>query len=1449
MGPPPTRPRLCPPAPIPPPSPDRSRPGLPRAPPLSRPPSDPWGQAADTFASTADHGPAIPLSPNGAPTLHGRQALIRAARWFRRYRDSGERRLNEDATAESFAQRALAAPRTERARRTPVLPEFTAHRERADDLILLIDDSLSMLLQQPLVKEFTELLAPLGVFRRIRTCYFDSDKTHADDIALRAAGKPAPDPHQLCEGNGREILLVLTDGVGDGWHTGAVESWLALWGRSAVVGVGQVLDRSLWPRTGTRPRRVALSVPEPPGEALTPNTRYRVRPHTLGLADPGGIPPQNAVAVPLIPMEAHELGRWARFVSRRQHRPEYPTTALLAEWRQGFPTEGNELPWDLPEPFAGGGHDTRVSPAAGDRVARFRAGTSPTAFRLAVCLAAIPLNMSTIRMVQERFVPRSRPSDLTEVLCSGLVRRREDALAPTREDRVSFDFHPGVREQLLAVGGRRQETKDLLETVADRYRDSIPWFGDVERLLLGEAPDLPLPEVDDATAPFARAIHAALLAIPGQVRAVAAQWEVPSEEPSRPQPGTAFPTPAPGAEDDPGSTARASSENPKDSTMAPADSPATGSSRRTIAEEPPVTAFDGGDAPAPAPHRREPTRTAPRGPRVRPAVWGQVPPRNVSFVGREAQLRALHEHLQQGSTALLPQTAPQTLQGMGGVGKTQLAVEFAWRHRSDYDLVWWVPADTPAQIQQALIELAPKLGLDSGGDPASTVRAVLETLRAGDPYDEWLLIYDNAGDPATVRPFIPPAGPGQVLVTSRSSQWRTTSESLLQIDTFDREESTELLLKRGPESLTESEADHIADKLGDLPLAVEQTAVWLYETLMPPSEWLALFDEKAHELLSNVSPSPDYPWSVAATMDMTLDRLHQTNRGALRLLQVCAFLAPQPIPRRLFNGARSIEAPPELAEILADPAIKLSRALRTIDRYALVKMDHRNETFQLHRLVQETLKLPLSSEERRELRHCAHMLLANLDPGDPFATRDWPRYVELLPHVWANEQWDCHNEWARQLVISEMHFLALWGGYSEGESLGVRAISAWKERMGPEHPQTLRAQMQYTQILRNLGSFREAFDRSTQLVDTLTRINGSDDEETLEAHMNLAWDLRNIGRFQDAVAVSTEVYERYQRVLGRDDILTLNAAHVHSVGLRLIGRFTEAMEIDWYNYERRIGILGPEHGLTQGSKYGHALGLMESGRYWESMSALEEQHEDDDRLSPPHSPSRLITMLALSAVKRRTGRLREALELSEEAYRLFRERLGPDNHQTVRAAASHAVSLRAAGEHEAALDLSREARERYRNLYGSDHPLYADASVNHAVTLRLLGHVEQARSVDEESMVVHTDRLGSDHPNTVANAVNLASDLIASGDAAAALEMDIQTHERARRNFGENHPLTLAVLRNTLLDRRAVEREPLDEERDDVVMRYRAVFGPDHPSTHSAEQDVRANCDLFMSGM
>ena len=193
----------------------------------------------------------------------------------------------------------------------------------------------------------------------------------------------------------------------------------------------------------------------------------------------------------------------------------------------------------------------------------------------------------------------------------------------------------------------------------------------------------------------------------------------------------------------------------------------------------------------------------------------------------------------------------------------------------------------------ARLETQPAAGIDG------LIAAVLDALRRGEPYSRWLLIFDNADQPEEINDLIP-RGPGDVLITSRNHRWDAVINTV-PMDVFLRAESTEFLRKRVP-SLTATDADRLADELGDLPLALEQAGAMLSETGMPVDEYLRLLNEQVTRIMAE-GKSTDYPNSMTAAWKLSVDALQERLPQALELLRCCAFFGPEPIPRTSSGAA------------------------------------------------------------------------------------------------------------------------------------------------------------------------------------------------------------------------------------------------------------------------------------------------------------------------------------------------------------------------------------------------------------------------------------------------------------------------------------------------------------------------------------------------------------------
>ncbi|MCX4987875.1 MULTISPECIES: FxSxx-COOH system tetratricopeptide repeat protein [unclassified Streptomyces] len=1336
-----------------------------------------------------------------SPQLPGALGLARALKPLRLRRPSPhEWELDEESTAERAASDGLWLPV-----RRPV-------EERRLDLWLIVDANPSMALWQDIVPVFQELLENTAVFRAIRTTRVDMADAGRD---ARLHGDSVNRPEHLQSGSD-SLVLIVTDGVASAWRDGEAAAFLHGKARVSPTAVLSLLPQELWEFTLPSAFRVQLAVPQ----AAAANRTCRMVRSAASSSRPGGLAPSRsgqAVPVPLLELTPASLGRWARLVGSPGGRHN---SAVLLTSRRGdlgshtsLHSVESDSETDLDGSRATWSSGTRQS-AAREAVLSFMAKASPTAFQLACRLAAAPLNLPVMRLLQHS-MPEAENWNLAEIMLFGLLHRIKPDTDVQDIEQVTFDFAEGVREELLALA-TRFETLGVLRQVSDVLGSRLDTSTAQGDTLLSCRADYIDPPVTHLTRPFVRPLQAALSALSGPYLERALRLDsLLSRRESSGQP-----------------EAQSDSNEAEVSTGPPVSGPDSESADPESRSLPVRGEF------MPSAEKESSRQIL----STQPQFGGNLPLRNRNFTGREELLAKLRRRLERGvTTAVLP----EALHGMGGVGKSQIAIEYVYRYGKEYDLVWWIPAEQTNLVVQSLIELGEYLHLQAGAN-RSAVPTVLEALRRGRPYSNWLLVFDNAENPHEVRQFFPRNGPGRVLVTSRNSQWSTLASSL-EVDVFTRTESVELIKRRSPQILDEA-ADRLADALGDLPLAVEQAAVWLAETGMPAQQYLELFETKCAELLE-VAPPADYDLPVAAAWNVSLDRLREDHPAALQLLQICAFFAPEPIARGFFEAVRGVSAPPDLRAALDDP-IKLSQAIREIGRYALARIDHRNSTIQVHRLVQRVLIEQMNTVERAEMRHCAHEILANADPRNPGLPDEWPRYSALLPHVRATRMVECEDGWARQLVLNEADFLLERSDYGEALEVAEEAGAIWRRVLGDDHEHVIAADQVRALALRWHNQYDAAYELQSELVDRCRRVLGERHENTQRALSVMAILLRLRGDFYGARELDQQAYQTTLLECGAYDPGTLQAAHNYTVSLRLAGDFEEALRIDADTYERRVEVLGDYHTRTLSSRYQMGLDLQELGRGEEARQLLSTLRDLAlSTLGPEHDLTIRATR-ELSVTLRKLGDHEHARELSSAVLSVLRGQYGENSLETVRASQNHATDLRQTGDLDQAAELGRATKERCSILLGPEHPhTYATAN-NLAVTLRLLGGVAEARELDQAAVNGLSSVLSTDHPRTLVSRTGLASDLWAQGHFEHAHDMDATLLEVSSRVRGERHPATLAIMLNLSHDLKGLGRGAEAQElHERALAAIRAVHGPEHPAAVDAEHFRRANVDIDLLGV
>ncbi|WP_327085711.1 FxSxx-COOH system tetratricopeptide repeat protein [Nonomuraea sp. NBC_01738] len=760
-----------------------------------------------------------------------------------------------------------------------------------------------------------------------------------------------------------------------------------------------------------------------------------------------------------------------------------------------------------------------------------------------------------------------------------------------------------------------------------------------------------------------------------------------------------------------------------------------------------------------------------------------LPERNSAFVGRDAFLSGLRHRLASGSEPL----ALCAVEGMGGIGKTQSALEFAHRYADDYELIWWIPAEQKAFARTSLITLGQqRLGLSAGG-----VDLVLQALRQGEPFRRWLLVFDNADEPEDLTDLLP-GGTGHVLITTRNARWRQVADSLT-LGVFDRAESLELIGRR-LSSLDDGQARQLAEYSGDLPLLLAQAATCISDTTLSATEYLDLLRSDMARAAAEGSVADRYRHLAASAYGASVARARQEAPDAVGLLYRCAFLTSEPLRRQLIGSGLLASGGP-LAH-LADP-LRLRAAFGALGRYGLVTLSEDGSALQIHRvirmLIQEELK---SGDDWRAIRDDAHRMLAGADPGEPSQAASWPVYAQLVAPVLDSGLVESADPAARDLVVNLVEYLSVLSDQRTALDLAAQARSRW----GDDEAALRVTRHEAIQLLR-LGRIREADDLNSALIEQMTERLGPKDPQTLMAINTQGSILRTRGQFLDARVLDERSLRLHEEVFGPTHERSFMAANNLSIDLRLAGRYPEARDLDERIHRGRFLKTGSEESpWVLWSRNQYARDLRECGAYQESYEIQSDVYATYLRLFTPSHTEVMRAQKNLSVSARKAGRLRESLALAEDTHQRYVERFGTDHPDTLAAATNLINEWRLAGRLEEALAIGRDTLARYPVVLTERHPFVHGCRLNLAVVLRLMGQPAEAERDSRSAMDGLSSQLGFVHHYTLCAAGNLASDLSALGEHGRAVELGRRVCEAMGESLGPEHPLTHGARANLARD-------------------------------------------------
>ncbi|MEU8243406.1 FxSxx-COOH system tetratricopeptide repeat protein [Actinoplanes missouriensis] len=622
-----------------------------------------------------------------------------------------------------------------------------------------------------------------------------------------------------------------------------------------------------------------------------------------------------------------------------------------------------------------------------------------------------------------------------------------------------------------------------------------------------------------------------------------------------------------------------------------------------------------------------------------------LPPRNPAFVGRADVLKEIKDGLTAHNSLVI-----QALHGWGGVGKTQLAIEYAHRHLREYDVIWWFAAEHPQLLGEQYAQLAVAVGVATPEtDTAVAVNLARRFLRER---SRWLLVFDNAEDPAILRDWLPD-GDGHVLITSRRRDWYEVAEPI-SVDVLSHAESM-AMLKRGP-AAEAPDVGGLARELGGLPLALAQAAGFMAETGMSAGDYLSTLVQRPHLLLDEGLPA-SYPAPLTATVTKGAERAEAADPAAAQLLRLAATCGPEPVPLWLFaDGA----LPEPLASTAAQP-LALRRSVGLLVRLGLARADA--DSMQLHRLTRMILRSSETDQARRDHRVTVErLLIAALPSDDDKDPANWPVWSALAPHILALDP-----------VTSD--------------SAGFRHLAAW-----------------WVGGLLNRGSLREGLHLAEQLHDSWQRRHGPEEETTLHAAHVLGYAFYLTGRWHEARDIDERTYQVRLRVLGPDNQLTQLSANNLGGSLGRLGQTGEAIAL----YQELVGQLrrqlGAEHRDTLRATGNLALELRKSGDVPAAMALHESTWASLSEVVGTDHPETLISAREVGIDWRLLGEPDRSREILRETFRRSVKILGQDHPETLKCAHELACTLRELGERREARTLLADTHERRRKLLGDDHP-------------------------------------------------------------------------------------------------------------------------------------------------
>ncbi|KAJ5826076.1 hypothetical protein N7474_003214 [Penicillium riverlandense] len=859
-----------------------------------------------------------------------------------------------------------------------------------------------------------------------------------------------------------------------------------------------------------------------------------------------------------------------------------------------------------------------------------------------------------------------------------------------------------------------------------------------------------------------------------------------------------------------------------------------------------------------------------------PSPLSTVPfARDPDFVSRDSLLNQIRDK----SLVLGSRIA---LVGLGGVGKSQLAIEYSYLVRSQAPATWvfWVHASNATRFEQSFRDIADQVKIPGRHDPHANIFKLVENWLRDEKRGSWVLILDNVdddeflrkspatgpGDPknsllnASTKPlleYLPRSLNGFVIITSRTREVALKMvdyKDLIEVKPMERSEALELLQRKLEQPGDSQESRQLVEELELIPLAIVQAASYIRNRAprCSVSQYLRDFqnsDREATKLLKTEAGDLYRDWeaknSILVTWQISFDHIRQRKPSAVDLLSLMSFFDRQGIPAGLLrvqpennhmSRSELLDDSSDDGEVSeSDTFDDFEDDITTLRDFSFISVSKNGVFFTMHRLVQLTTRMWLKSHGQTE--RWKERFISNLSYKFPTGEyENWEICRLLFPHVKAAiserpKSQESLRNWATLLYNSAWY--ALWSGIlADGKDMALKSRKQRVILLGEEHEEALDSTTMLARAWSLQGHWEEAEKLEVQVMKTSKTKLGADHPSTLMSMASLASTYRNQGRWEEAEQLQAQVMNTRKRKLGADHPDTLTSMSDLASTYRDQGRWEEAEQIQVQVMEMTKTKLGVDYPDTLTSMANLASTYREQGR-WEEAEQLEVQamKTSKTKLGKDHAHT-LTIMTNLAATYWNQGRWEEAEQLQVQVMEMSKTILGVDHPFTLTSMANLASTYREQGWWEAAEQLEVQVMKTRKTKLGADHPSTLTIMANLAATYREQGRWEEAEQLLVQVMERSKTRLGEDHPDTLTSIANLAWTYWNQGRWEEAEQLQVQVMEMSKTKLGAAHPSTLTSMANlAAIHRKQGRWEEAEQLQVQVMEMSKTKLGANHPNT------------------